>query len=98
MDWNAIQTTLVATGIAVGTKLLGAVAVYIIGRWLIGVVMAVVTRVLRSYKIDETVMAYLTSIVSVLLNIVLVMGILGYFGIETTSFAALLAGAGLAIG
>jgi small conductance mechanosensitive channel len=41
---------------------------------------------------------YLGSAVSVTLNIALVIGILGYFGIETTSFAALLAGAGVAIG
>jgi small conductance mechanosensitive channel len=65
---------------------------------MIGAVMRILARVLRSYKLDETVMAYLSSIISVLLNIVLVMGILGYFGVETTSFAALLAGAGLAIG
>ncbi|MCC6538893.1 MAG: mechanosensitive ion channel family protein [Bryobacterales bacterium] len=98
MDWKALEQSLVTTAVAIGTKLLGALAVYIVGRWLIGMVMRVLARVLRSYKLDETVMAYLSSILSVLLNIVLVMGILGYFGVETTSFAALLAGAGLAIG
>jgi small conductance mechanosensitive channel len=41
---------------------------------------------------------YLGSIISIALNIGLVLGILGYFGIQTTSFAALIAGAGLAIG
>ncbi len=98
MDWKTIEQSLIATGIAVGTKLLGAIAVYIIGRWIIGIVVRLLTRVLRGYKLDETVMAYLTSIVNVLLNIVLVMGLLGFFGVETTSFAAILAGAGLAIG
>ncbi len=98
MDWKAIEQSLVATAIAVGTKLLGAIAVYIAGRWIIGIIVRLIARVLRGYKMDETVMAYLTSIVSVLLNIVLVMGLLGFFGVETTSFAALLAGAGLAIG
>jgi len=98
MDWKAIEQSVLTTAVAVGTKLLGALAVYTVGRWLIGVVMRVLARLLRSYKLDETVMAYLSSILSFLLNIVLVMGILGYFGVETTSFAALLAGAGLAIG
>ena len=49
-------------------------------------------------NVDPTLTKYLGSIVAIALNIVLVLGILGYFGIQTTSFAALLAGAGVAIG
>jgi hypothetical protein len=52
----------------------------------------------RGGKIDETLAHYLKSITSVLLNIVLILAILDIFGVKTTSFAALLAGAGLAIG
>ena len=48
--------------------------------------------------VDPTLTKYLGSIVSIALNIALVLGILGYFGIQTTSFAAMLAGAGVAIG
>ena len=48
--------------------------------------------------VDPTLTKYLGSIVAVALNIALVLGILGYFGIQTTSFAAMLAGAGVAIG
>ena len=48
--------------------------------------------------IDPTLTKYLGFIVGVILNIVLVLAILGYFGIQTTTFAALLAAAGLAIG
>jgi small conductance mechanosensitive channel len=74
------------------------VVLYIVGRWLIGVAMRIISRVLLKYRLDETVMSYLTSIISVLLNLALVLALLGFFGVETTSFAALLAGAGLAIG
>lgn len=98
MDWKALEQSAITTGIAIGTKLLGAIAVYLLGRWAIAVVMRLVSRILRGYKFDETIMAYLTSIVNVLLNMVLVLVLLGFFGVETTSFAALLAGAGLAIG
>ena len=52
----------------------------------------------RGRKLDETLIRYLKSIISVLLTLVLVLAILDIFGIKTTSFAALLAGAGLAIG
>ncbi len=49
-------------------------------------------------KVDATVLRYIHNIVNVTLNILLVIGILGYFGIQTTTFAALLAAAGVAIG
>ena len=52
----------------------------------------------KGRKIDATLTQYLKSIISVLLTLVLVLAILDIFGIKTTSFAALLAGAGLAIG
>jgi small conductance mechanosensitive channel len=47
---------------------------------------------------DETLIGYIGSGLTILLDVVLVVAILGFFGVETTSFAALLAGAGLAIG
>jgi small conductance mechanosensitive channel len=49
-------------------------------------------------QLDSTLQRYLASILEVVLNIVLVIGILGFFGFETTSFAALIAAAGVAIG
>jgi small conductance mechanosensitive channel len=49
-------------------------------------------------QLDPTLTKYIGSIVSAALNIALVLGILGYFGVQTTSFAAMLAGAGVAIG
>ena len=49
-------------------------------------------------NIDPTLTKYLGSIVAVSLNIALVLGILGYFGIQTTAVAAMLAGVGIAIG
>lgn len=56
-----------------------------------------VTKALRKRPIEPTVVKYLGSTVSVLLNFTLVIAILGYFGVQTTTFAALLASAGLAI-
>lgn len=52
----------------------------------------------RGKKVDATLANYLRSIFSVVLNVVLVLAILDIFGVKTTSFAALLAGAGLATG
>ncbi|WP_028449786.1 mechanosensitive ion channel family protein [Chitinibacter tainanensis] len=81
-----------------GVKILAAIAFWVIGRWLIGVVVRFVQGGLSRQKVDPTVLRYVGSAVTVLLNVLLVIGILGYFGIQTTTFAALLAAAGVAIG
>lgn len=84
--------------VAFGLKALGAIVAFIVGRWLIGLACRMIGGVMTRQEVDATVQRYLVSLISVALNIVLVVALLGYFGIETTSFAALLAGAGVAIG
>jgi small conductance mechanosensitive channel len=79
-------------------KLLGAVALWIAGGWLIQFALRVIRRILNRGTLDVTVISYLINILGALLRVVLVVAILGFFGIETASFAALLAGAGVAIG
>jgi small conductance mechanosensitive channel len=82
----------------VGLKVIGAIILYLIGRALINWVIALVQRTLERQRVDPTLLRYVGTVIAVLANIALVIAILGYFGVETTSFAALLAGAGLAIG
>lgn len=84
--------------ISFGLKALGAIAVFVVGRWLISLATRLIGRAMTHQNLDATVQRYLVSIISVALNIILVVAILGYFGVETTSFAALVAGAGVAIG
>ena len=81
-----------------GLKILAAIAFWVIGRWLIGLVGRTLQLTLEKQKVDPTLMRYIGSFVAVTLNIILVVAILGYFGVETTSFAALVAGVGIAIG
>ncbi|HEY9644815.1 MAG TPA: mechanosensitive ion channel family protein [Chroococcidiopsis sp.] len=83
---------------SVGLKLIGAIALWIIGRWLIDFAMTLLRRSFKGQDIDVTVVNYTISIASVTLRIVLIVAILGFLGVETTSFAALLAAAGIAIG
>jgi small conductance mechanosensitive channel len=79
-------------------KLVGAVALWIVGGWLIQIALRVIRRMLNRGSLDVTVIGYLINILGALLRVVLVVAILGFFGIQTASFAALLAGAGVAIG
>ena len=98
MDLSAVETFLRVTLLDLGLKVLAAIAFWVVGRWLIARVIGVVQAAMNRNSIDTTLTKYLGSIISVALNIALVLGILGYFGVQTTSFAALLAGAGVAIG
>ena len=84
--------------IALGIKVLEALALWIVGRWLIGFSVNLIGRAMTRQKIDPTLIRYINNTVAAILNIVLVIAILGFFGVETTSFAALIAAAGVAIG
>jgi small conductance mechanosensitive channel len=81
-----------------GLKIVGAIILWIVGKQLIGFGMNLLSASLKRTTIEPTLLVYLKSTLGVLLNVVLVVAILGFFGIETTSFAALLAAAGVAIG
>jgi small conductance mechanosensitive channel len=99
MNTEAIWTFLTTQGADFGLKVIGALIAWGIGRWLIGLAQRLVAKALEGGKrMDPTLSHYLVSILGVPLNIVLILSILDMFGVRTTSFAALLAGAGLAIG
>lgn len=88
----------VQLGVDVGSKILGAMALWIVGRFLIRGVLKVLDRTTKIRKLDETLARYLHSVASVLLNILLVITVLGVFGVQTFTFAGILAAAGVAIG
>lgn len=98
MNYNELLQTLANNGIRIGIQIIGAIIVLIIGRKLIQYAVKLADRALTKQQVDPTVLRYISSIISVTLNIVLVIAILGYFGLETTTFAALLASLGLAVG
>jgi small conductance mechanosensitive channel len=98
VNWEQIAETMTTQLTAFGLKVAGAIAVWIIGRYLIGLAVRMVSAALTRQQVDPTILRYVGNIVTVTLNIILVVAILGYFGVETTSFAALLAAAGIAIG
>jgi small conductance mechanosensitive channel len=96
--FNALLAVVQLYGTAFAVKILSAIAFWIVGRWLIGFAVSMVQRALGRQKVDPTVLRYVGSAITVTLNIILVIGILGYLGMQTTTFAALLAAVGLAIG
>jgi small conductance mechanosensitive channel len=98
VDINALVQNASATLVAVGWKVLGAFLLWLAGRWLISLALQLVGRAMAQQKLDATITRYFQTSLSVLLNIALVVALLGYFGVETTTFAALIAAGGVAIG
>lgn len=82
----------------IGLQIVGAFIFWVVGQKLIEFAARLVKRGMKNTTIDPTLITYLINILTVTLRVVLIVAILGYFGIQTTSFAALLAAAGVAIG
>jgi small conductance mechanosensitive channel len=98
MDWSHLAQTSQDKILAIGLQIIGGFVMYVIGRWLISFAVGLVQKALYRQQIDPTVARFLSNTISVVLNITLVVAILGYFGVQTTTFAALIAAAGLAVG
>src|SRR5262245_55660028 len=98
MNYETVKSYILVQGADLGFKILGAIALWIVGRWLIGLAERLLRAALKRQSVDTTLMNFVASAISVVLNIILVVALLGFFGVQTTSFAALLAGVGLAVG
>lgn len=95
---DTVLTTLETRGVEIGLQLLGAIVIWLIGRIAIRVVLRIVDAALVQRGTDPTLMRYARSLLSIVLTIALIVAVLGFSGIETTSFAALIAAGGVAIG
>jgi small conductance mechanosensitive channel len=98
MDVNALIQNASVTLIAVAWKVAGALVLWLVGRWLISFAIGLLNRALAAHRFDETLTRYLQTALRIVLNMALIVAILGFFGVETTTFAALLAAGGVAIG
>ncbi len=81
-----------------GLKLIGAIAALIIGLWIIRMVMKGLSRMFDLKTIDETLQPFLLTTIGFILKLLLIISIAGIVGVPIASFAALLAGVGVAIG
>ena len=95
---DLIIDKLVELSISAGKNILMAVVVYIAGRFLISLIQKVLANMLSRRKVEISIQTFLKSMVNILLNVLLIISVVGALGVSTTSFAALLASAGVAIG
>ncbi|WP_299115832.1 mechanosensitive ion channel domain-containing protein [uncultured Winogradskyella sp.] len=81
-----------------GPKVLGAILIWIIGSWIIKLMLKGLKKALNKGDYDESLKKFLADLSKWILKVVLIIVVLGTVGVETTSFAAVIAAAGLAIG
>jgi small conductance mechanosensitive channel len=92
--WLQVQDIAIAWGL----KVIAAIAIFIIGRWVAMLVRRVVRRMLERAKVESIITGFVSSIAYIALLAFVVVAALGQLGIQTTSFIAILGAAGLAIG
>lgn len=98
MKLDQVVEKLINYAVEAGKDILAAILIYIVGRFIIKQIKRLIIKILSKRKLETSVQTFLTSLVNILLNLVLAFAIVNKLGVETTSFAALLASAGVAIG
>ncbi|MDE6215747.1 mechanosensitive ion channel domain-containing protein [Bacteroides sp.] len=93
-----LMEQLINWGVETGGRIIGAVLIFIIGRLLISFLNKMVARLLVKRKVELSIQSFVRSLINILLTILLIVAVIGKLGVETTSFAALLASAGVAVG
>ena len=90
--------SLIEQGSSLGWTIIKAVIVFVVGRFIIRMINKLIRRILTKRDFDPSVKTFVGSLVNVTLMILLIISVVGALGVQTTSFAALLASAGVAIG
>lgn len=95
---NLALEDLVSVGTSFCTKMLAAIVVFLIGRFIIKRLVKVVKKLMQKRSFEASLFTFVESLVSITLNLILVIVVISILGIETSSFVALFASAGVAIG
>ena len=85
-------------GTDIGMKIVAAIAIFIIGRWLAHLAVSMVKKALAKTQMEDTLERFLCNIVNAVLMVVVIIAAIGALGVQTTSLLAVLGAAGLAIG
>ncbi len=85
-------------GMTYGLKLLGALAIFVFGKWIAKALTKTIRKLMERANVEATLVSFVGSLIYVLLMIVVILAALNNLGVNTTSFVAILGAAGLAVG
>ena len=95
---NVSLTKMIDLGVSVGSKILLAIVVFFVGRWIVRRLNNLLAKILEKRHVEASLSTFVKSLVSISLTLLLIIVVIGVLGIETSSFIALFASAGVAIG
>ncbi|MDA9551343.1 mechanosensitive ion channel [Flavobacteriaceae bacterium] len=98
MNLEKLLDKLITTLSTYGPKVIGAIIIWIVGSWIIKKMMLGMKKIMEKGDYDESLQKFLLNLGSWILKILLIITLLGTLGVPTTSFAAIIGAAGLAIG
>jgi small conductance mechanosensitive channel len=97
-DVNKYVDMAIQYGAEYGVRIIGAIAIFVIGKWIAKKLSGLIKKVMERGEIDPTLSAFIASIIDIILMVVVVLAAIKNLGIDTTSFIAILGAAGLAVG
>ena len=96
--WEQTQVTLQTTGVEFGINLGKAIIIFYIGKLIVSLLMRAARKIMQAREVDKTLESFVLSLARMILMLFVIIASIGALGVETTSFAAVIAAAGLAIG
>ena len=101
-DWaqlpELLQEKAVDLGVTFGIKIMTALAIFFIGKFVIRLVISGIRKIMQKQAVDKTLEKFICNLVSMTLLVVVIIAAIGAMGIQTTSFIAIFGAAGLAVG
>ncbi|MBQ4366957.1 MAG: mechanosensitive ion channel, partial [Muribaculaceae bacterium] len=98
MDWGGVITNLSNQIISLGLRIVAAIFIFYVGKFIINKIYSVVRAIMVAKNFDKSLITFLLSFIRITLLFLLIITVIGVLGIETSSFIAIFASAGVAIG
>ena len=89
---------LMSSGFEIGKNVVIELVIFVVGRYLISLMNKLVRAMMERRQLDPAIRSFLGSMINIVLMVLLLISVVGALGVQTTSFAALLASAGIAVG
>ncbi len=98
MNWDVLLDKLINLSTTLGSKLLAAIIIFLIGRWIVKRLKKLVSNILERRHVEASLSTFTRSLINITLNFLLILMVVGTLGVETSSIIALFASIGVGVG
>lgn len=97
-DWAELIELLKTTGVDLTINIVTAIVIFIVGKWVVGLITKGIRRLMQKQEIDKTLETFVSNLIRMVLMVFVIIAAISAVGIQTTSLIAVLGAAGLAVG